>query len=232
MIRDIDFSEARLYNLSCQNLRNLKNERYRGGDIAMTDEERRLTEKAMKFEDDYFEDITFRPGTPIHEYFIHVPAPDPEDCEKEGEGGFNIETLGLSITSYSFKVSKLRNSQGWTNGKKLIITISAKYLEDDSTLLHEMLHAYEDTLLIRDYLLYRLTLRDLLTHFLYKDLSDKINRLDFKIHEYIHLRPYDDQTRGGGFHSLLFLLKSLDLDLRLGTKLGTVFGYGLDKEKF
>ena len=160
------------------------------------------------------------------DYFINEPALDSEGFDVEG--GFDIETLGLSITSYCFKVSKLRNSQGWSDSKKRIITISTKYLEDDSTLLHEMIHAYEDFLLRRDYFYTRLTLRDLLTHFLYRELSKKIKDLDILIHEFIHIRPYDDKTSGGGFHSLLFFLKSIDLDLRLEKKLGTVFAYGLD----
>lgn len=33
----------------------------------------------------------------------------------------------------------------------------------------------------------------------------------------------------GGVHDLTFLLKSFDIDLRMGYKLGTVFGYGYDE---
>ena len=35
-------------------------------------------------------------------------------------------------------------------------------------------------------------------------------------------------TNAGGSHDVLFFLKSLDLDLKLGFKLGTVCGYGRD----
>ena len=191
-----------------------------------TNEELKLAEKAEKFEADYFEDMTFRPGTPLHDDFISEPFLDSKGFEVEG--GVDINFLEISIISYCFKASQLRKSEGWCNGKKRIITISTKKLEDDSTLLHEMIHAYENILLRKDYFYLRLTLRDLLTHFLFRNLSNKIKNLNDVIHEFIHLRPYDDKTRDGGFHSLLFLLKSLDLDFRLAIKPGTVFGYGLD----
>jgi len=193
-----------------------------------TNEERRLAEKAKRFEDEYFKDMTFRPGTFIHDYFIHEPVEDEDGFE--GEGGFNIDTLGISIASCRFKVSRLRRKflGSYSIGKR-IITISAEKMKDDDVLLHEMIHAYEDMLLSKDYFGLRLTLRELLTHFLDKDLSKKIKNLEDVIHEFIHIRPYDDKTPNGRFHSFLFLLKSLELDLRLGKKPGTVFEYGLAK---
>jgi hypothetical protein len=38
-------------------------------------------------------------------------------------------------------------------------------------------------------------------------------------------------ARQGGCHGMVFYMKSLDLDLRMGYELGTVFGYGLGKTK-
>ena len=192
-----------------------------------TAEELRLAEKAKKFENEYFTDMTFIPNSFIHDYFIHEPVEEEDGFE--GEGGFNIDTLGISITSCRFKISRSKKYEGYYSIGKRIITISAEKMEDDSILLHEMIHAYEDMMLNKDYLGLRLTLRELLTHFLDKALSKKIMNLEDVIHEFIHIRPYDDKTRDGGFHGLLFLLKSLDLDLRLKIKPGTVFGYGLDK---
>jgi hypothetical protein len=196
--------------------------------MTATEVDHMLAQKAKEFENIYFSDMTFKPGTFIHDYFIHEPGLDQDGYEVDT--GLDIETLGISIASYRFRVSRLRKSEGWCDSRKRMITVSSKSFEDDSALLHEMIHAYEDCLYRRDEaFLIRQSLRDLLTHFMYKSLSKDVINLDEVIHEFIHIRPFDGKVGNGGFHSLLFLLKSLDLDLRLEKKIGTVFGYGLNK---
>ena len=171
--------------------------------------------------------MTLKPGTHIYDYFVSVPIIHENN---EIEGGLDVETLGLSIALCRFKVSRLRKSQGRYNPRKRMIIISSTCLEDTSILLHEMIHAYECILLERGKSFEDgMILRDLLTHFLYKSLSKEIKNLDEIIHDFIHVRWSDDKIGDGGFHSLLFLLKSLDLYLRLKLKLGTVFGYGSDR---
>ena len=61
---------------------------------------------------------------------------------------------------------------------------------------------------------------------LYKDLRNKISKLDEIITKHAHVFNESDLYEEGGLHDILFLLKSFDLDIRMGYPLGTVFGYG------
>jgi hypothetical protein len=82
------------------------------------------------------------------------------------------------------------------------------------TLLHEMIHAYESILTVpfREWLVLELHRR------LVKKISER------------RLRRFEAASTNAmvhnGAHGVLFLLKSLDLDLRFGWQPGTVFGYG------
>ena len=79
-------------------------------------------------------------------------------------------------------------------------------------LLHEMLHAYEymlsDYQIEHDYLIVKL----------YQKLLSKIPNL-IKIIE-------SDINKDNREHSIIFLLKSLDIDLVLKLPLGSIYGYG------
>ena len=55
---------------------------------------------------------------------------------------------------------------------------------------------------------------------------DKIPELDNIITGHAHLLNESVLYKQGGLHDILFLLKSFDLDIRMGYPLGTVFGYG------
>lgn len=65
---------------------------------------------------------------------------------------------------------------------------------------------------------------------LYKDLRNKIPQLDEIITGHAHLLTGSTIYRSGGLHDILFLLKSFDLDIRMGYSLGTVFAYGYDED--
>ena len=69
---------------------------------------------------------------------------------------------------------------------------------------------------------------------LYLDLKGKLSAdnpgypnddLDVLIHKHANFSDVLLIAEQGGSHDLLFFLKSLDLDLRFGYDLGTVFGY-------
>jgi hypothetical protein len=87
-----------------------------------------------------------------------------------------------------------------------------------------MIHAYE-SLLEKRWHVYH----DILMISLYNELKSKIDDLDSRILNHTHSIPQVRITEQGGSHDLLFFLKSLDLDLRCGFKLGTVCGYGRDE---
>ena len=64
---------------------------------------------------------------------------------------------------------------------------------------------------------------------LYRDLSGKIPDLKVRLIMHSHITVAEQTARQGGWHGMLFYLKSLELDLRCGFKLGTVCGYGRDE---
>ena len=99
------------------------------------------------------------------------------------------------------------------------------YKDDDSVVLHEMIHLHE--FVINELPLY---FHDVLLWCLYKDLRGKISDLEQRIEDHGHIVNENHIERWGGTHDILFLLKSYDLDLRRGYPLGTVFGYGYADE--
>ena len=86
-----------------------------------------------------------------------------------------------------------------------------------------MIHAYEFILSQKIPMLH-----EYLTLALYKKLSPLINDLDKRLSEHGEMYGQYRVTSSGGYHGLLFYLKSLDLDIRCGYSLGTVCGYGRD----
>ena len=119
------------------------------------------------------------------------------------------------------------NAQAQYVRKTHTINIAQEYIKDDHCLLHEMLHVFDEAY---DFIS---GLRDAVRWRLYYSLQDKINGLDKAILEFTKLKslvginrclenPNVIQQR----HDTLFLLKSFDLDLKMGYELGTVLGYG------
>ena len=80
-----------------------------------TAEEKELAEKAKDFEVAYFNDVTFKPGTHIYDYFVYEPTLSQDGHEVNS--GLNVDTLELSIDTYRFKVSRLKKLRdGATTG--------------------------------------------------------------------------------------------------------------------
>ena len=100
------------------------------------------------------------------------------------------------------------------------VIISPKYADDDSVLLHEMIHLYEDVL--DDFPMYY---RDIVLWQLYKSMDAKIGDLDRRIAAFTRLDHQQGIDEVGGCHDILFLLKSYDLDLHMKYPLGKVLCY-------
>ncbi len=129
---------------------------------------------------------------------------------------FNPKKYGMKRWKFETKHFP-GGSAGRCDPEKRVIEIDPQHRKDDTALLHEMIHAYEETISRTSeyvYLQY-LSLR------LYSKLARKIRRLPSIIDR--HYFYFQD-------HSPFFFLKSLDLDLRLQKPLGTVLGYGTTKE--
>lgn len=191
-----------------------------------SDEERRLCEKVSAFEiEDLFADMMFRPGSTTHDAiackwkvpngeFVDgiVDLPDLLCYLSEDNFTYHVEELGAGVA-------------GQFSGADFALTISPEHLDDDSVILHEMVHLHE--FVINSLPLY---FHDTLLWCLYKSLREKISDLDDRIKEHGHVFNSRAIEIEGGTHDILFLLKCFDLDLRKGYPLGTVFGYGMSLE--
>lgn len=129
----------------------------------------------------------------------------------------------LECFSYNFfktKVKPLGIRGGYFDEKEQTLCISSENLENDSVILHEMIHLHE-------FVLNGLPLfyHDTLLWSLYQNLKIKIENLDEAISYHAHILNEQSIYNMGGLHDVLFLLKSFELDIQMGYPLGTVFGY-------
>lgn len=185
----------------------------------------KLYEKVYEFSD-MFEDMIFGEGSVTFNFikcqsqivgtneWIDDTAQLPEEIEYFSYGFFtyHVKDLGDGIT-------------GQFNGSNFSLSVAPEYIDDDSVILHEMIHLHELVIDLQPQFFH-----DTLLFCLYKDLSKKISDLDERIEAHGHILNSSVIARAGGTHDILFLLKSFDLDLRKGYKLGTVFGYGMVEE--
>jgi hypothetical protein len=201
-----------------------------------------LRNKALDFAEEYFDDMRFENGCIVEKYFM---------CGDSGEKEFCVSGEILWIldpSNYQFVVGTL-DCQGEVNHKTRIVTIAPEYANDDTILLHELIHVFEsfywgdgkeeyDLHDKSDGRKFKETakevpryMRDALLMSLYWDLKERIPDLDKLILKFGHFCSQEVLTERGGDHDILFYLKSLDLDLRLGYELGTVCDYDeYDKE--
>jgi len=147
--------------------------------------------------------------------------------EVEGEGNFYSDLPYISIVKkYSIEVTTPRKKDANHTAEcdydnKVIRLFRGRHEKDKIiTLLHEMTHAYDNEL--NKYP----TWRDYLLLYLYRKLTAKLGRS--RVNNMISLESHPDFFVSQG-HNLLFVLKCLELDLRLKKRLGTVFAYGREK---
>ena len=190
---------------------------------ASTDEHR-LCDKVYEFEE-LFSDMRFQPGS-ITGDFVSVQSKAENGNWEDDVIDLPEELEYLSPGCFTYLVKDLGGFDGEFNKAEYTLTVSPRALEDDSVILHEMIHMYEFA--VNSLPLYW---HDAIIMCLYKDLKKKINDLDDRIASQGHIFTSHRLAVYGGTHDILFHLKSLDLDLRMGYPLGTVFGYGMAAEE-
>lgn len=186
--------------------------KYEAWRLNMTQDEYELQYHILEYEEEYFEDMTFQKGSICYDTvsFIH--------------DNFDFFSLELEYNYYRYYINDLKDEWiGQFDQKERSITISPKYKNDQAVILHEMIHAYEYILNKKNPVLCELMLIKL-----YNKLKPKIKDLDSLIENHAELYGQHCIAKEGGYHGILFYLKSLDLDLRCGYDLGKVCGYGRD----
>lgn len=170
-----------------------------------------------------FEDMLFSKGS-ITNQFIMVKRKNESGEWVDRVGDLPPELCDFTYDWFDYHISDLEGTfAGCFNPGDQSLTIDTKYVDNESVILHEMIHLHE-------YVLNELPMfyHDSYFWCLYTDLRDKIPDLDERIRDYGHVHKERNLAELGGVHDLTFLLKSFDIDLRMGYKLGTVFGYGYD----
>ena len=169
--------------------------------------EKLLAEKVGDFSD-LFGDMIFEEGSITNREDNVQPYEDYTD---------------FGFWSIYYKVEQNETDDGSYNTVEHILTVTPDQLEEDHTILHEMIHVYEN--LLEETSMNR---KDMVCWALYKELRKKVPELDSLIDDIVdNLMSECAFDRNGG-HGILFLLKSIDLDIKMGYSLGTVFHYGGD----
>ena len=194
-----------------------------------TEQEKQLVKKVGYFEDEderqLFGDMLFREGTSTYELI---------KCQSMFQGSDEVvddvvpvpsELANFEYMWFHFKVEKLDDCDGMFRPADQTLIVTPKKLEDDCTILHELIHLHE--FVINSLAMY---IHDMVYWALYKDLKNKIPELDNIITGHAHMLTGTILCEEGGEHDILFLLKSFDLDIRMGYPLGTVFAYGRTKD--
>lgn len=195
-----------------------------------------LDVKADEFARMYFNDMRLTKDSVVGKYFILSYTDGHKEYGLPDEWEWQLDAM-----NYSFKVEKQEEGvAGSTNHITRTVTIAPEYENDDTVLLHELIHVFEGLYNLKEdftnkygdeiYAGVYPFIRDALLLALYNDLRSKIPNLDNRILAHANIYSGINITKEGGNHDILFFLKSLDLDLRLGYKLGTVCGY--DREDF
>lgn len=171
-----------------------------------TEEKIAMMKTILQYEEEFFDDMTLK------------------KYEKElftnGEGKYADNSLVPDITEWDIKEVEDLESRGQClpNEKTILILKGLNDIERRNIILHEMIHAYESMLLSMH--------RDYIFLSLYESLQENLTKEKLwtfcKTHSNLYFNPVSN-------HSLLFLFKSLDLDLRLNLPFGTILGYGREE---
>jgi len=175
-----------------------------------TKEEKELADKAYKYEEEYFQDMLLNEDK------------GQSVCSAEMEDG-TWQEVKEYISDYShildtwiFKLEEIEDCCGQCVGAKRTITIDPSQTSVGEnfnlTLLHELIHAFE--FMLPDMQKQYVTLR------LFQKLEPLIPSLLDKLNIDIHAESRE--------HTLLFMLKSLDLDLRLNKPPGTIYSHNTE----
>lgn len=172
--------------------------------------------------EDMFNDMLFEEGSVVEDYVKY----QYQDAKGVLHDDYDTpDLLSLDHGCYRFYVNDLDNdTYGQCDFQKRIITISPAYAQNKAVILHELIHAHESLIENSN----RPYFHDIVILCLYESLSRRVPNLRDRIIDHTHIIHGEQITALGGSHDILFYLKSLDLDIRCGYKLGTVCGYGRD----
>lgn len=123
---------------------------------------------------------------------------------------------------FRFSVESLEECDGRYEMWEQRLIISPDQLNNDSIILHEMIHLHESLLMTLP-----IFFHEAVIYCLYTDLLAKIPNLNSIIEDCTHLYNCMLMAEEGGLHDMLFLLKSFDIDLRFDWPLGTTYGYDM-----
>ena len=169
-----------------------------------TDAERALRMTAVEYEDRYFQDLTLEDGRAHKKLATH---------KEQDEDGKWVKVqdelqLGVTVSHWIFRYRTSPEFLGRCSYRQRRIEIKLGLDETTfkGTLLHEMIHAYEDMLFP--------PLREWLLLDIYKRMEKKLGeRTVRRLHRHNTNTVFIKRA-----HGVLFLLKSLQLDERLGWK--------------
>lgn len=162
-----------------------------------------------------FDDMLFKAGSKTYQ-MIEL---EYEDGTKDDDFLLPDSFIGFGYEYVDVKVEPLEDCGGYYDKERQELAIDEDNMKD-SVILHEMIHLHEDLLLDESPYF-----RDVLFFELYKSLSMKIPKLNELIEGHGHLSTMV-RFNGSGLHSLVFLLKSFEIDIYNSWKLGTTFSYG------
>lgn len=185
------------------------------------DDTRGLHEKILQYDSEYFDDMQLKDST-MEKYTI---ATDGYGNECSLKDLFNLD-FDLDSNKYTYHIEKLDDCEALCDFENNTITFDPKFASDKATILHEMIHAHENILDS----IKRPFIKEIILLHLYDKLKSQIPDLNDKIAGHANILSGMDIYMRGGNHDVLFYLKSIDLDLRCGYKLGTVCDYDRDKE--
>lgn len=178
-----------------------------------------LQMQILEYESQYFQDMLL--NTPETSKIISILNDKGEECDS-----FYDFDLSLDAKKYTYNVESIEGYMGLHDASNNTITIDSNHLDDKNTILHEMVHAYEnilDTCGIP-------FIKELLFLELYRFLQARDIDIDNRVLSHSNLLSGLDVAEQGGLHSVFFFLKTLELDIRCDLPLGTICGY--DREKY
>lgn len=185
-------------------------------------ESRTLYKKVIKLSE-FFGDMLFQPGTITFPLIQYRESDENDFSSIEFQpDGTHILPDELEYFAYDYVNYEVNDTlEGRYDPESNTLSVSSENLKKEYPILHEMIHLHEEA--VNKLPLY---FHDMILWALYQDLRDKIEGLDDALNKHSRLQTVQGLYDAGGLHDTLFILKSLDLDIRNGFPLGTVFAYG------
>lgn len=190
-----------------------------------TQDEKNLLERVEEFAI-HFDDMIFFNGTSTHDFIACKSKLMGSDEWTDDEITLPEELEYFSYSYFTYHIANFDDFNGCFNREDLSLSVDMASANTDRVILHEMIHLHE--FVINDLPMF---FHDAVLFCLYKNLKSKVIDLDERIETHGHILNSEQIAAVGGVHDILFLLKSFDLDLKMGYQLGTVFGYGMTEER-